>query len=185
MARLVESNEPMMAILEDDVRLSDDFPQVLAAIEAKDGLFDVVDLARGLKRKEFFVPCRHLTNSLQLGRIGYVNTGAFGYVISRSAAQRFLLHTVQFVDEVDRELHRYWVNGLDIYGLTRPVVLHDDAGNSVINESRGQISDYPDADKWNLVVCRNGYRLYNSCLKRLIFPAYVLKGRWRGVRPGS
>jgi len=179
MARLVESNEPMMAILEDDVRLSDDFPHVLACIEAQNGLFDVVNLARGVKRKEFFVPCRHLTNSLHLGRLGYVSTGAFGYVISRSAAQRFLLLTERFVDEVDRELHRYWVNGLDIYGLTRPVVFHDDAGNSVIGPSRGKISDYPDADKWSLVACRNGYRLYNSCFKRLIFPAYVLKGRWR------
>jgi GR25 family glycosyltransferase involved in LPS biosynthesis len=125
MARLVESNEPMMAILEDDVRLSDDFPHVLACIEAQAGLFDVINLARGVKRKEFFVPCRHLTNSLHLGRLGYASTGAFGYVISRNAAQRFLLHTERLVDEVDRELHRYWINGLDIYGLTRPVVFHD------------------------------------------------------------
>lgn len=177
MARLVASGDPMMAILEDDIVLSADLPRALAAIEAQDGLFDVVDLGWAGKRSQFFVPCRPLTTDLWLGRTGYLATGAVGYVISRSAAGRFLFQTKRFVDELDRELHRYWVNGLDIYSLSRPVVFHDNAVSSTIDETREKVADYAEADRLYWIIRRNVFRLSTSFWKRVLFPAYVRKGR--------
>jgi len=94
-----------------------------------------------------------------------------GYVVSRRGAQRFLGQTGRFADEVDRELHRHWVNGLDVYGLERAAVAHADAGVSMIHETRGGAGDYPGADTWRLGLHRAGYRLYDSLLKRAAFPA--------------
>jgi len=177
MAALVASGEPMAAVLEDDVTLSPELPSVLDAIAAQKGRFDVVDLFRAEKPSEFFVFCRPLLPGLALGRIGYAHMGAVGYVISREGATRFLQQTEQFTDEVDRELHRHWINGLDIYGLERPVIFHDDAGASMINEARGRAVDYPDVGRWSDRLHRSGYRLYESLIKRITLPAYVRKGK--------
>jgi len=177
MAKLMASNEPMAAVLEDDVALSPELPHVLDAIAAQAGRFDVIDLFRAGKRSEFFVPCRPLLPGLQLGRIGYAHMGTVGYVVSRAGAARFLGQTVRFADEVDRELHRHWVNGLDVYGLEHAVVAHADAGVSMIHETRGRAGDYPDADTWRLGLRRAAYRLSDSVWKRVTFPAYVRRGK--------
>ena len=177
MAALLTSGEAMAAVLEDDLALSPELPRVLDAVAAQAGRFDVIDLFRSGKRREFFVPCRPLLPGLALGRVGYTHMGANGYVVSQAGAARFLSQTERFADEVDRELHRHWVNGLDVYGLERAAVSHADAGVSMIDETRGEAADYPDAGAWRLGLHRAGYRAYDSVWKRLSFPAYVRKGR--------
>jgi len=148
----VESgSESMIVILEDDALLSPDFPHVLAAIEKHDRPFDVIDLHRNFKRGEIFVPVRPLIEGNALGRIGYTHMNLTGYVISRAGACKFLSYAKRFVHAVDKEMHRYWANGLDIYGLKNPIVAHADEGHSYIDESRAQDRPvererYPNAD---------------------------------------
>ena len=177
MAALVASGEPMAAILEDDVTLSPELPPVLQAIEAEAGRFDIIDLFHAGKRSEFFVPCRPLLPGLALGRIGYAHMGANAYVVSHAGAGRFLAQTRRFADEVDRELHRYWVNGLDVYGLERPVAFHRDGGVSMISETRGRAEDYPSTDVLRFGLHRACYRAYDSVRKRLSFAGYVRSGK--------
>jgi len=151
MKMLVDSGEPMGAILEDDAALSPEFPRVLNAIEAHAGSFDVIDLHRLFKKGEIFALCRPLLPGFGLGRIGYTHMHATAYVMSRAGAQKFLAHATYFAHAIDKEMHRYWANGMDIYGLEQPVARQDDGGYSYIDETRDQNRPkvrkaYPDAE---------------------------------------
>jgi glycosyl transferase family 25 len=182
MQALVVSGQPMAAILEDDVALLPEFTCVLEALQRQGGLFDVVTLHRNFTRHTVFKTCRPLTGDFSLGRIAPMQTGAVGYVITRTAAQKFLAGTARFVHAVDKEMHRYWASGLDIYALDRPVVIHDDAGHSYLSETRldhrpQDRVKYPDADTLYWRLQRFGHRAADSVLKRAAFPAYVWRGR--------
>jgi glycosyl transferase, family 25 len=182
MERLVASQEAMATIVEDDVTLSPDFPKVLEAIEEHAGSFDIIDLHRNFRRGEIFVPCRPLIPHYSLGRIGYTHMNANAYVVSRQGAQQFLSYATRFVHAFDKELHRYWANGLDLYGLEHPVAVQEDGSYSYIDETRGQERPtkrrrYADADLLYYRARRRLVRLSDSVRKRLAFPGYVKKGK--------
>jgi glycosyl transferase family 25 len=182
MQALVETGQAMAAILEDDVTLLPEFPHVLDALQHQGGPFDVVTLYRNFQRDPAFETCRALPCGVSLGRIAPMQTGAVGYVITRQAAKKFLAATPRFVHAVDKEMHRYWASGLDIYALSQPVVTHDDAGHSYLSETRldhrpKDRVKYPDADAVSWRLQHFGHRAADSVLKRVAFPAYVRLGR--------
>jgi glycosyl transferase family 25 len=182
MQRLIESGDRMATILEDDAALAPDFPRVLEVVEARGAPFDVVDLHRNLKKHEIFAVCRPLLPGFSLGRIGYTHMNATGYVMSHEGAQKFLAYAKRFVHAVDKEMHSYWANGLDVYGIETPVVLPDDGGYSFIGETRGAGAGddrprYEDSERLYWRLQRRLTRLADSVQKRLLFPAYVLRGR--------
>ena len=111
-----------------------------------------------------------------MGRVGPAHMGAIAYVVSRRGAQKFLAYAPRFGHAVDKEIHRYWANGLDIYGLERPVAAHADQGHSFIEETRDQErpltrARYPDADAFALAA--GARRLYAFFRQRA-------KNAWRG-----
>lgn len=184
MMRMLELNVPMAAILEDDATLGPDYARVLQAIESEldPAQFDIIDLHRKFKKTEIFVPCRALLPGYAVGRIGYTHMEAPGYVMTRRGAERFLRRLKYFDHAVDKAMHRYWANGLELYGLEQPIVEPDDAGHSFIDETRGQNrpSDrprYPDADALPWVIGRRLTRAYDSLMKRLVFPLYAWRGK--------
>jgi len=177
MQSIADGPAAMGAIMEDDVTLDPDLPAALAAIEANAAPFDAIDLHRTFKKHEIFAPCVSLAPRLDMGRIGYTHMNLQGYVISREGAQRFLSRTPRITHAVDKELHRYWANGLNIYGLSRPMVAHADGGHSMIDETRGPRAAYPDADQWRWRFARFKTKVEDSIAKRLAFPAYVKQGR--------
>ena len=179
MESVAEGSAPMAAILEDDVTLEAGLPRALAAIEAGAAPFDAIDLHRTMKRGEIFAACMTLAPGLELGRIGYTHMNLQGYVLSREGAQRFLARTPRITHAVDKELHRYWANGMDLYGLSRAMVIHADQGQSMIDETRGPRAAYPDADQWRWRLARFGEKVSDSIGKRLAFPGYVRQGRSR------
>jgi glycosyl transferase family 25 len=186
MEQLIASGKPMAVVIEDDASLSSDLPRVLTAIEERAAPFDIIDLHRNFRRNEIFVPCRPLLPALRLGRIGYTHMNATAYVVSREGAQKFLAFAPRFAHAFDKELHRYWANGLDIYGLEKPVAEQDDGGHSYIDETRSQDKPqqrlrYADADDLKWRMARKLTRLYDSIFKRWAFAAYVRKGRKAGV----
>ncbi len=177
--------DAMAAIFEDDVTLAPDLPGALGAIEAGALPFDAIALHRTMKKGEIFSPCAPLTPDLKLGRVGYTHMNLQGYVMSREGARRFLERTPRITHAVDKELHRYWANGLDIYGLSHAVVTHADGGHSMIDETRGPRAAYPDADRLRWRLARFRTKVADSIVKRLAFRAYVKKGRaeTRGTKP--
>jgi len=182
---IAESNFGMGAIVEDDVAFSADFAATLKAIESCNVPFDLIDLHRKLRKKEIFIPCHTLFPGMRLGRVGHSHMGALGYVISREGARKFVAYVSCFVHAVDKELHRYWANGMDLYGLERPVVAHADDGHSYIEETRAQDNPglrvrYPGADSLYWKSIRQYTQLCESVRKRLAFADYVREARRKG-----
>ncbi|MEJ0061645.1 MAG: glycosyltransferase family 25 protein [Alphaproteobacteria bacterium] len=182
MATMLMRKLPMAVILEDDAELTPDFPHVLAALEKLGRPFDVIDLHRNFRRDEIFAPCRPLLPDNQLGRIGYTHMNLTAYVMSRKGAEKFLSQAPRFAHAVDKELHRYWANGLDIYGLEKPVAAQNDGGHSYIDEDRLQNRPedrprYPGADALYWKIMRWWSKFSDSVGKRICFPGYVRKGQ--------
>lgn len=182
MLDLIVSGQDMAAIVEDDAELSPDFSQVIAAIAALKDPFDVIDLHRNFKKGEIFTPCRPLSADNRLGRIGYTHMNLTAYVISRRGAQKFIVATPHFVHAVDKELHRYWANGLDIYGLERPAAVQNDGGFSYIDETRNQDRPamrprYPQADAPYWRFRRWLSRSCDSVMKRIAYRRMIRKSR--------
>jgi glycosyl transferase, family 25 len=192
MQRLVDSGDAMATILEDDAKLLEGFCEVLAAVEKRGAAFDFIDLHRLLKKGEIFRTCGPLFSGVTLGRVGLMHMHATSYIMSRAGAQKFLAYSARFVHAVDKEMHRYWANGLDIYGFNKRVVVADDGGFSYIDETRKQ--DRPKerlplrgADTPYAWLQRKREQLGDSVRKRLAFPAYVRRGRkaWCVKRPAG
>jgi glycosyl transferase family 25 len=184
MQRIIDNNWPMAVIIEDDARLSSEFPAILSAIENVIFPFDVIDLHRKLKTDEIFIPLALLGQSNRLGRIGYTHMGCITYVVSRAGAERFLKSWPRMGHAVDKELHRYWHNGLDMFGVEYPVSEQNDGGYSFIDETRGQDRPnerpiYPDANRLHGRLQRRFTKLRDSFLKRRAFHSQIRKDKLR------
>ena len=135
MQDLVNNGPEMMAVFEDDSRFDSALPAVLSALCEHCDLFDIVVLQRRNPGRKF-VPCTTLPTGHALGRVRFADYGSNGYVITREGARRFLERTPRMVREIDQALSRFWDNGLDVLYVHPPVVSHDRAVESQIEDTR-------------------------------------------------
>ncbi|MCY4101403.1 MAG: glycosyltransferase family 25 protein [Rhodobacteraceae bacterium] len=122
---LVDSSERMITILEDDVRLSNDFPDVLDVIESTTKHFDIVFLGSRFTEDGLvnLVPLNDKFNfSLSKAR----EKGGWGYVITRKAAKKFLRILPEVTGPIDDALHAYYLHGLNTYTLNPQIVFHEE-----------------------------------------------------------
>jgi len=179
MLTLLESGEEMAAVVEDDADLSPDFAAVLKAVAERKPQFDFIFLHRKFKKGEKFYPCMKLLPGLHLGVVGYAHMGAIAYIVSREGAKKFISYTPRFVHAVDKEIHRYWANGLKVYGLERPVVVTSDGGYSYIEETRLQDNNKPtrfryhDSHMLSQRLMRRFTRISESVRKHVCFYFYL------------
>lgn len=131
---IVENGPETAAIFEDDAELAPELPAVLEALDQRSVSFDIVKLNRRSMNKAF-IPYRRLTTEHHIGRIRYHDFGAEGYVVTREAACRFLEMTPKMMWTIDQAINNYWENGLNIYYLDPPVVMHH-GHDSQIEEGR-------------------------------------------------
>ena len=132
---LVKNGPEMMAVFEDDARFDTTLPAVLAALEARANVFDVVKLQRRNFRRPF-IPTIPLPSGHWLGRVRFSDFGSEGYVITREAAHRLLERIPRMVREIDHVLSRFWDSGLNVFYVDPPVVREDGAFDSQIEETR-------------------------------------------------
>ena len=122
LAELAAGGADMVAILEDDVTLSSDFGSILLVLENTDINFDIIFLHRN-KLENTFTPIERIGKH-GLGLIKYSDWGAMGYVITRSAAQRYFECFPKIVHQFDHSLHAYWEHGLKSFSLDPPILHH-------------------------------------------------------------
>ena len=128
---VAEGAEPMALILEDDIAIADELPDVLERIERGDaGRFDVIRLHR-YKMHRKFVPV-HRIGDAALGFVRPADSGTQAYVITREAAGRLVAAIPRMVQLADHALYEHWTHGLVVCSIDPPVVLHDDGGRSSI-----------------------------------------------------
>ena len=128
---VAEGAEPMALILEDDIAIADELPEVLERIERGDaGRFDVIYLHR-VKLKRRFVPVSRF-GVWACGFVRPVDSGALAYVVTREAAGRLIASIPRMVQLADHALYEHWTHGLVVCSIDPPMVLHDDRGRSSI-----------------------------------------------------
>jgi len=121
----------MALILEDDIAIGDNLPDILDQIEhGAAGRFDVIRLHR-FKMHRKFVPVRSFGDG-SLGFVRPTDSGLQAYVITREAAARLIAAIPRMVQLGDHALYEHWTHGLVVCSIDPPVVLHDDGGRSSI-----------------------------------------------------
>jgi len=137
MQKIADDASEMAAVFEDDARLSPVVPKALEALERRPFLFDVVSLYRRDKHMNRpFVDGFHLTNGCRIGRVRFSDDGLVGYVITRAAAQHFLQTTTTMTLPVDEAVLRFWLSGLNVFYVEKPLVSHGGADDSYIEPGR-------------------------------------------------
>ena len=123
--QLLASDAPALVVLEDDVRLTPQFVDVVRAIAALDTPWDMVKLLgrdREKKRSQrTLVPGTTLVDYL---RVPSMTTG---YVVSRAGAAKLLAHRQPFGRPVDVDLRFWWeCDDLRILGVSPAAITLDD-----------------------------------------------------------
>ena len=162
---VADSAEPMALILEDDILIDDDLPEVLDTLEGEVApRFDVIRLHRlNLRRK--FLPVLRI-GARSIGFVRPSDSGAQAYVITRAAANRLIASIPRMVELADHALYAHWTHGLVVCSLDPPVVLHHDHGRSSIAARRGPESSSFDPGQW---LRRKRHQLHKKWVRRIAF----------------
>ena len=123
--RAVKNGDNMIAVFEDDAKLSSDINAALDAIEAANSCFDIVFLNNRHPSRHFRELVK-LSDRFTLGLIRFATIGAEGYVISKHAMQHLLLTHPNYHIQIDKFLEAYWIHGLTTYYIKPTVVFHGD-----------------------------------------------------------
>lgn len=164
--KIAEGPERMALILEDDLDVHEDLPDVLARIEqGAAGRFDVAYLHR-CKLKRRYSPVRLLGGGHTLGFVRPADSGTLAYVMTRDAARRYIERVPRMVHIADHALYQSWVHGLVVCSIDPPVVLHRDEGRSSI-AARPLGSPAPSGPR--PFMRRKRHQIAKKCARRLAF----------------
>ena len=138
---LKHSSEKMMAVLEDDVKLSKDFPDVLNTLESTPHKFDIVFLGSTFRKDQLvnLVPLNNQYNSsLSISREG----GAWGYIITKEAAIKFLNYLPDVTGPIDDALYAFHAHGLKTFTLNPQIVFHEEEAKFSFNNEEKVNRDF-------------------------------------------
>ena len=146
---LVKSSENMIAVLEDDVRVSKDLTEVLCSLECSiptKNNFGIVFLGSKIsssrrRSKTDLVDLIPLNTKYNLSLSRRLEGGTYGYVITKEAAVEFLRKLPLPTGPIDDALHAYFLHRIKTYTLNPQVVFHEEEAKrfSYIKEEGIQI----------------------------------------------
>lgn len=123
--QLLASEAPALVVLEDDVRLTPQFTEVIEAIAALQEPWDMVKLLG--RDREKTRSQRPLTGTTLLVDYARVPSMTAGYVVSRSGAAKLLASRQPFGRPIDVDLRFWWECGdLRILGVSPAAIALDD-----------------------------------------------------------
>ncbi|MBE1237934.1 glycosyltransferase family 25 protein [Phaeovibrio sulfidiphilus] len=142
-------------ILEDDIRLDDTFPAVLACLGGPDAplrdRWDVIRLDTSRKSSVPRAAARSRTRAdLPGGRTLYrLDThvlGAMGYLVTREGIRKILAFQDRYFMPFDQMMDRFWENGIDPFVVLPPVLSHRDELSSDVGER--SLDRHKTASRW-------------------------------------
>ena len=123
--QLLASDAPALVVLEDDVRLTPQFAEVVNAIARLQEPWDMVKLLG--RDREKVRSERPLVNGTALVDYSRVPSMTAGYVVSRAGAAKLLAHRQPFGRPIDVDLRFWWECGqLRILGVSPSALALDD-----------------------------------------------------------
>lgn len=135
---MVAKQIPQALVLEDDFLLTPEFPAILdrlASMSLPD--YDVIKLAIGeAGRSKAFTVVAPIIGEHALVRHHNVCNSTVAYIITLSAARKFLRYGMPIRYPIDVALNRSWEHGLNVLGIRPWPVIHDHHHSSTIGGER-------------------------------------------------
>ncbi|PUE09486.1 hypothetical protein B9Z51_11550 [Limnohabitans sp. T6-5] len=167
--RLLSSEAQYAVILEDDVLLQDDLPDVLIALDKRSLDWDMVKLS-GIHRGHP-LSLGKLTDQHELTVMMSRYTGASAYIVNKRAAQIYVQGLLPMRIPYDHEFDRGWHWALKIRAVLPTPCVHDQVVQSTIESPANNRLKFV----WYKRLPTLGWRIGNDC-RRCI---YAMKAWFR------
>ena len=161
--QLLASDAPALVVLEDDVRLTPQFADVVNAIAALQEPWDMVKLLG--RDREKTRSQRPLTGNTLLVDYARVPSMTAGYVVSRAGATKLLAHRQPFGRPIDVDLRFWWeCDQLRILGVSPSAIALDDTSEvSSIWDTRDTLTP---GQRWRKFTMKLALTLGNAWHRR-------------------
>ena len=161
--QLLASDAPALVVLEDDVRLTPQFADVVNAIAALQEPWDMVKLLG--RDREKVRSQRPLVPGTALVDYSRVPSMTAGYVVSRAGAAKLLAHRQPFGRPIDVDLRFWWeCDQLRILGVSPSAIALDDTSEvSSIWDTRDTLTP---AQRWRKFCMKLALTLGNAWHRR-------------------
>jgi glycosyl transferase family 25 len=147
---MVDHDIDAAVILEDDVFLTPEFPQIIKALARQPVKWDVIRFLEGEKVYKNSRVIGPLCEDYLLTRPLLASGGAYGYMLTKKAAACFLRHMQKNAVPVDT-VHSYvWKTGLETFAVKPSPVSPDRVIDSTIGEAR--FDKTPQIEGWQKAV---------------------------------
>ncbi len=166
----MKSEYDFALILEDDAKLDDDTGKVIEALIEVEGDWDVVNL--GGRRNGKPVPCRKLTDRHNLVSYLFRQTGAAGYLINRTAGQKYLDMLLPMKVPYDHEFDRAWIYDFKFRGVEPKVIKGALERNSTIGYKNRTANSAVRKPQWK----RGSVFLYRGLNESARLTHYLIRG---------
>ncbi|HFQ4922304.1 TPA: glycosyltransferase family 25 protein [Vibrio vulnificus] len=156
----ISLNQPII-ILEDNVDISEDFPQLIEPLNRVIRQFDYVKLAATLPVK--FNPIKQIISRYSIGQYGKKTCGTTAYAVSPEAAKQFILHAEKFIEPVDDYLEKPWRHGVKTYSIAPSLFQRAQIASTISSSSnhRKAKSGLSKLNKFRVEL----YRTYESVMR--------------------
>lgn len=161
--QLLVSDAPALVVLEDDVRLTPQFAEVVKAIAALQEPWDMVKLLG--RDREKVRSQRPLVPGTALVDYSRVPSMTAGYVVSRAGAAKLLAHRQPFGRPIDVDLRFWWeCDQLRILGVSPSAIALDDTSEvSSIWDTRDTLTP---GQRWRKFTMKLALTLGNAWHRR-------------------
>ncbi len=161
--QLLASDAPALVVLEDDVRLTPQFADVVEAIAALQEPWDMVKLLG--RDREKVRSQRPLVPGTALVDYSRVPSMTAGYVVSRAGAAKLLAHRQPFGRPIDVDLRFWWeCDQLRILGVSPSAIVLDDTSEvSSIWDTRDTLTP---GQRWRKFTMKLALTLGNAWHRR-------------------
>lgn len=127
--RIAYSHRPAL-VLEDDLRIQEDFPEILEAVESLPAGWDIIRLSNNLKRG--YLPVSALSQRYQTVKFHRVPPSTGAYLITPKGAHKFLAWKGARRLPIDQDLRRVWDCRLATYGIYPQPIQPDVCQSSIM-----------------------------------------------------
>jgi glycosyl transferase family 25 len=161
--QLLTGDAPALVVLEDDVRLTPQFSEVVKNIAALEEPWDMVKLLG--RDREKVRSQRPLVPGTALVDYSRVPSMTAGYVVSRTGAAKLLAHRQPFGRPIDVDLRFWWeCDDLRILGVSPPAIVLDDT--SLVSTIWHEHETLSQTQRWHKFTMKCALSIGNAIHKR-------------------